>query len=69
MPVRDSATSGWRFGVSEERGARVARRVDTEEVQAAEVGRNFIGVLNPMQSVVPSSVHQTVVAVWDTTPD
>ena len=45
------------------------QRVDTEEVQAAEAGRNFSGVLNPVESVVPSSVHQTVVTVWDTTPD
>jgi hypothetical protein len=42
---------------------------DTVGVQATEVGRIISGVLKPFKSVVPGSVHQTVVTVWDTTPD
>ncbi len=47
--------------MGEEPSAKAMMWCQTEEVQAAEVGRIFSGAFSPFKSVVPSPVHQTVV--------
>jgi broad specificity phosphatase PhoE len=63
-----SGAPAWR----DQRKRNLARRcglTDTGKAQVAEVGRNYSGAFNPIKSVVPSPVHQTVVTVRSTIPD